>query len=125
MKLNEFGTNDVRGVNNYGSAAFQRKQNQRAGNIDANLTTKETLGKNIFVNKFIQKASAGLDNALKSGAISATTPIPTTQPTQPTQPTTGPSPEQIRKQKSYDKDNTLLQLLAARCTYDITLSSTT
>ena len=50
MKLNEFGTNDVRGVNNYGSAAFQRKQNQRAGNIDANLTTKETLGKNIFVN---------------------------------------------------------------------------
>ena len=99
MKLNEFGTNDVRGVNNYGSAAFQRKQNQRAGNIDANLTTKETLGKNIFVNKFIQKASAGLDNALKSGAISATTPIPTTQPTQPTQPTTGPSPEQIRKQK--------------------------
>ena len=118
MKLNEFGTNDVRGVNNYGSAAFQRKQNQLAGNADANLTTKETLGKNIFVNKFIQKASAGLDNAVKSGAISATAPVQPTQPTQPTQSTqptqptqstqptqptqsttTGPSPEEIRKQK--------------------------
>lgn len=95
MKLNEFGTNDVRGVNNYGSAALQRRQNQKAGNVDANLTTKETLGKNIFVDKFIQKASAGLANALKSGAISATTPV---QPTTPTSPTS-PSPEEIRKQK--------------------------
>lgn len=98
MKLNEFGTNDVRGVNYYGSAAIQRKQNQLAGNADANLTTKETLGKNIFVNKFIEKATTGLDNALKSGAISATAPVQPTTPASSSSPTS-PSPEEIRKQK--------------------------
>lgn len=105
MKLNEFKRIEERwdfgNVNQYGNAQLQKLKNKFTGSPDAALSTRETRAKQIFVDKFVEKASAGLANAISTGAISTAPPAQQAQPDQkieptmePQQPTQKPAPAQ-------------------------------
>lgn len=116
MNQNKKSSLSESNVNRFGFAQLQNLKNKITGNADSKLNSVQVRAKQIFADKFVEKASAGLENAIRTGALSATAqpaqgqaqpaqqpgqPAQAGQPQQPGQPATPgqQSPEQIRKAK--------------------------
>ena len=89
MKLNEFKQIEERwdfgGINKFGNAQVAALKNKITGGPDAELDPTELRAKQIFIDKFVEKASTGLANAIKTGALSANAQPAQGQAQQPTQ----------------------------------------
>lgn len=101
MKLNEFnlyGRDDS--VNDYGTSTAKHLgnviKNKVTGKGPTDFNPRDARARDIFTQKFVEKASAGLEKAVQSGAVDPNaTAAPVAQPAQPAAKT----PEQIRKEK--------------------------
>lgn len=108
MKLNEFKVTNKRVdelalnqlIGDYGSAAAKQIGNRLMGRGEGNLSIKDKMAKDKFLQDFIGRASTALDSAVSSGLVDpnlgGVTPPAAPEPKEPTlnpEPTPAPTPE--------------------------------